>query len=352
MTAYQKVVAPSGAIGYAAVPHGSASLILGRLAVAPDPSRSLIVEDPEGRIGRLVISYGISGDPGGAGMSGSRELIDTVVIRESEEPPPPPEDTTDPVVDITGPEQDSSVPHRTVHVPGYVDEDVGLERVIAQHGLRDTALACTGMPPRFFFAGTVQLEEGSGRRSIAVYAEDLFGNSGRQTVKVDYEPVEYTAPPTPPPPNLDLVALGMEVTQAIKGWGMVGETRQDVDNRTRLVAGKRTLVRVYAEARGVDVSIPDVRCDLRAYRGAAELPGSPLGSLNRVALEPGETHLEQRPVAEKSFNFFLPPEWTAAGSVRFLATVNPWNGAGERLGAFDAYNDAVRDVNFNDTEEL
>lgn len=172
------------------------------------------------------------------------------------------------------------------------------------------------------FAAILNLEPPSGGWTIVVQAWDLAGNSDSADRSFEYEHVESPHPPQPHPPNLDIMARGMEVTQSIQGWGMVGNTPQDVDNRVRLISGKKTLVRVYAEALGTEVDIPDIGCMLRAYAGADELPGSPIYSANRVTLVPGESYFQQRPDASKSFNFWLPLEWTSPGTIDLRATVN------------------------------
>jgi hypothetical protein len=119
-----------------------------------------------------------------------------------------------------------------------------------------------------------------------------------------------------------------------------------------MIAGKRTLVRVYGEAKGTDINIPGVGCMLRAYVGGEELPGSPIYSVNRVTLVPGENYIQQRLDPSKSFNFYLPPEWIEPGTVRLEATVNHYNGIPEQMGSYDVYNTVVEDQTFYETEEF
>ncbi len=331
--------------GTAYVKVAEASRMIGHWAVSPGLPRELVLDRPEGDIGLLRVTYG---------NSFAREVIDNMIIRVFEGAPPPPiEDTAAPFLRISEPANYADVPYSTVYVTGTITEDLGLENVYALAGGELFPLTWSGIAPDFFFGGMVTLPSATGTYSIRVLAYDLVGNLGDDTHYVDYE---YTPPPEPeppPPPNLDFEADGMEAVQSIQGWGMSGTTEPEpIGHICDLIAGKKTLVRVYARALGTDVAIEDVNCVLHAYRGATEIEGSPIYADARITIEPGEDRYAQRPDLTKSFNFVLPPEWTAEGAVSLHATVNPWNGVREREGHFDALNDAVIDVTFQDSEEL
>jgi hypothetical protein len=106
----------------------------------------------------------------------------------------------------------------------------------------------------------------------------------------------------------DLVATGLEVTQAI----------QNVDNDVPLVANKDTYVRFYVRSSNVDM--PDVDARLFGTRDGAALPGSPLrpaGGSITVLPNGGD-----RDNLHDSFYFHLPRDWRS-GTVELRAVVNP-----------------------------
>lgn len=309
-------------------------------------SHPLTVESSTGEITSIRVTYGHFSAP---------ELVDCLDIHVWEgSPPEPPADTSPPEVHITHPADGDAVTTRTAS--GYVDDDRGIVGLTIT-----TPLGSSPLPVpapnfvdgrlRYYLAGFLDLSEGS--NEIRLVAEDVGGNTGNDRVTITYSLPDDPLPPEEVPPDLDFVAIGIEPTQVIQGWGWIGETPVDIGNSTPLIAGKKTLVRFYAEARGTTVQIPQVNAMLRGYRDGVELPDSPLyATSNRVTLVPDETHLEQRLDSTKTFNFILPPAWTEPGVVRLEATVNHFNGIRERPGAFDVYNSVIRDVGFNDTEQM
>jgi hypothetical protein len=96
---------------------------------------------------------------------------------------------------------------------------------------------------------------------------------------------------------------------------------QDSTNSVRLVAKKPTMVRAFPMATS---NIAWTTGWLEGYTtGGSPLPGSPLRSVepvvNNIFTAP------DRGAIDKSFNFILPTSWTAAGSIRMRAVVDPGN---------------------------
>ncbi len=116
-----------------------------------------------------------------------------------------------------------------------------------------------------------------------------------------------TSPPSPP----DLRVEGLEVVQAI----------QSPDNAVLLVAGKRTIVRLYVMREKIDhFNAPRVGATLQGFRNGVSLGTlTPLTPGGLLAVN-GE-YLRTR--FEDSMNFELPANWTAAGAIRLRAVVDP-----------------------------
>ncbi|HEY3171454.1 MAG TPA: choice-of-anchor D domain-containing protein, partial [Thermoanaerobaculia bacterium] len=112
---------------------------------------------------------------------------------------------------------------------------------------------------------------------------------------------------------LDLTVSRIEVVQVT----------QDVDNSVRLVADKSTAVRIFVGLGSDTAAIqpPQVGATLRGFNAiGAELPGSPLNAVNAPIRAPNRP---DRAAANDSFFFKLPPEWTAEGTIKLRAEVNP-----------------------------
>lgn len=336
------------------VPGAEASYLLGWAPASVDLPRVLSIVSPTGAIDTIRIRYY---------SSCAREIIDNLVIHIWEgETPPPVEDTIPPRLTITYPEPDYYTRSCFVGIGGIIEENLGIVSVTAQTSEGVFALTPYGEAREFYFLGRVRLPDSEGDHLIRVITEDVGGNTDE-----DSRTVHYTRPPPspiPPPEDLNIIATGMEVTQVIQGWGIIerstpggifpryidGSTPADLDNETDLITGKRTLVRVYAKALGTTVPIPDVRCDLIAYRASGEeFPDSPISSLNRVTLIPSEDFIYQREDPNKTFNFILPTDWTDAGEIELWATVNPFNRIRERDFLFDWANSVNLEVTFHDT---
>lgn len=322
----------------------------------------LVVESEDGAIASLVLSYGYDNDFSceyfaDEASSEVPELIDSLLISIWEgEAPILPEDTVAPVVNILSPSDGDTVDHGVIL--GYVEEAADPEVIRVDSEAGDSIIASIyhvdpfEEPRRHYFVGN-GLPLSPGDHTLTVTAYDPAGNSGNDNVSVTYEQRSYPPPPPEWPENLDIKATGMEVTQVIQDWDMIDDSLRAGTNRAHLVAGKKTLVRVYAEATGTEIDIPGLGCELFAYSGhssSEELPGSPIRAINSPTLIPGENHLEQRLTANKSFNFVLPPEWTQSGNIRLTARVNPYNGVPET--DYDVYNNVTRDITFYPTDSL
>jgi hypothetical protein len=332
---------------------------LGTTAVSA--SRELSITAPaETAIDELVISYGYAGSTSNAQPP---EIIDTILISvRSDPPPPPPDDTIDPVITIDFPTEGATVEHNVLW--GSVEENVDLDVLTATttDGTLDllplVRKSAIGDTFRFDFSAFVPLS--STDNHVRIYAEDSSGNSDIQRVDFVFDPPDYPPPPPDYPDNLDFRAAGLEVTQAIQGWDMIDPTLRYnspwISNEVNLVAGKRTLVRVYGFTMNNDgMSIPGVRAILYGYLDPGrtiQLPDSPLICTDPVTLEPGDTYLDQRSDPDKSFNFILPSEWTEVGTIYLLARVNSMghNIATIPESYLDYYNDVWQEVDFFDTE--
>lgn len=114
-------------------------------------------------------------------------------------------------------------------------------------------------------------------------------------------PVIFRAPP------VDLTVSGMEVTQAV----------QRVDNSVPLVAGRKTVVRVFAQA-FIYVGTPSTasKVKLSATRNGVALSGAFETSLTAVSTNP------LRSTYSSTVNLTLPDTWTTAGSIVLTATVD------------------------------
>ncbi|UCF91833.1 MAG: hypothetical protein JSW39_26780, partial [Desulfobacterales bacterium] len=303
-------------------------------------------------IDRVMISYGYT--HGGTQNAQQSEVIDDLYFRVLPEPPdPPPPDATAPVIHILEPGSGDTV--GSGWLMGYVVEERGLDSLILRSFPANGSVSVTPLysvvdgEERYLFYGWLPISEGA--NTFRVIAEDRAGNTAAESVDVDYVVPDYYPPPPEWPPNLNFVATGMEVTQAIQSWTLLNLNLYNPPyTEDELPAGKTTLVRVYADVYGTDDPIPDVNCRLHAYdAGGVELPGSPIFPVAPVTLHPGETWVEQREDPAKSFNFFLPPEWTY-GFVSLKATVNEWNAIPEAV--YNDFNSAHADITFTETDDL
>jgi hypothetical protein len=135
--------------------------------------------------------------------------------------------------------------------------------------------------------------------------------------------------------KVDLRAQGIDVTQGtqqtpvgilIPSGGGSGIGYRGVD----LVAGKKTVVRVFADAHGSPPGgVPGVGALLHGFRNGVELPDSPLGPDYGPKSLPdtGEADPAPVPLAElesdnNAYTFTLPASW-ASGTIQLVAEVTP-----------------------------
>ncbi|MHC1769657.1 MAG: LamG-like jellyroll fold domain-containing protein [Verrucomicrobiia bacterium] len=151
--------------------------------------------------------------------------------------------------------------------------------------------------------------EGEGLRSDARW---LYWISGNQIWRItsNAEAIER-----------DFEAVGLEAVQ----------TTQDLDNSTRLVANKPTVVRAYArvtkDTTGRNRYTPTAW--LRGFLDNQELPGSPLAPVSTPAITQAGDFAVLRGTLANCFLFELPAEWVRGGRLRFEFTVNPRLGVPE-----------------------
>ncbi len=302
----------------------------------------LVLEDSQGRIGAFTISYGYNCEV---------EKIDCVSIHVYEDTPPPPDDPDPPIITITTPEDGAVYGRSMIMVSGTVEETVGLQVLqVYRSGFHSGVHLDNQLPPEYRFAQMIRLVEGT--NEISVRALDIGDNRTIERRTVTFTP--YPPPPPAPPADLDIEATGMEITQGIQGWNMIHYTDYVDNDTSKLISGKKTLVRVYGEAKGTSVDIEGVVCKLEGFiggQGGTPLPGSPIYSFDPVTLAAGENYIQQRPNSNKSFNFIIPDSWTQPGHITLVATVNSGQPIKETIGRYDARNSHYKDILFHDTEE-
>lgn len=119
--------------------------------------------------------------------------------------------------------------------------------------------------------------------------------------------IEISGPPLPSPtPAPDLIAEGIEVTQAV----------QDLNQSTRLVAGKPTVVRFHVRSRQDD-TVTTAR--LTVERGTSRRALLPVNGDVLVTSDP------HRGLDLDSFQFVLPSGFTRDGETKLTAELNPEN---------------------------
>ncbi|MGA7730825.1 MAG: hypothetical protein WCD37_06090 [Chloroflexia bacterium] len=129
----------------------------------------------------------------------------------------------------------------------------------------------------------------------------------------------------PPPPTATATPIKKGEVNLTVDHIEVVQVVQTQDNKIPLVAGKRTVVRVFVKAEDQTEQI-GVKASLFIWpegKTEVEVKGGKL-----LALNPGIT--PGRGEAESSINFLLPPETTAAGVFSLKAVVNPDHSVKER----------------------
>jgi hypothetical protein len=125
----------------------------------------------------------------------------------------------------------------------------------------------------------------------------------------------------------DLVVNGIELTQAV----------QDDANSVPLVAGRATMLRVFATTTGSTTAVGNVKVSVMAARGWQMLSGAPRVVQATVPLN------YSRSQYSSSINIQLPAAWLT-GTVDLTVTLDPDNAIGE---ANKGNNTLTRRVTFN-----
>jgi len=110
----------------------------------------------------------------------------------------------------------------------------------------------------------------------------------------------------------DLLLSGFEITQAV----------QDPQNSVPLVAGRNTLLRLYAKAAGAVKPISNVKINITANALSQALMGSPSAFSTTIPLTYDRANLQS------TVNIPLPVEWTR-GTVDITVRLDPGNEIGE-----------------------
>ncbi|MFN8422586.1 MAG: hypothetical protein U0470_04070 [Anaerolineae bacterium] len=219
-----------------------------------------------------------------------------------------------------------------------------------------------------FAVRNITLNEG--RNTLTVRAADAACPPHEGTTSVD---VSFA----PPPPALNLYALGVEITQGIQervhSRGLAREVAdprpfwpQPYEPAVPLVAGKRTVVRVYGAVEGARDPVLGVPAALVARRGGRSVTLSAMG----IAVNPADEVIDgvtkrldlaatleiKRADLRRGWSFVLPADMTEDGVIdRLEAQINPGalSGPVECLGCNDAANRlAVAGIAFRDTPGL
>lgn len=297
------------------------------------------------------------------------EAIDDLEF-EGESGPPPRPDAIPPKVTITEPADNASITNsnKFVRLAGFVNEETALQdltvTINGSAGLTRTLsnFGFFGNTPRFDFGPTLTGELFSGLNTITVRARDFANNQGEASIKVTFFPTLVPFPST-----IDLFPLGMEVTQAIvplvdippppAPGASIGNVAGMAD--FPLVSEKLTVVRVYGGMLGAQVPVYGVTAELAGFGSDGQpLPRSPLIPVRELVGILPDPDLATKAARNRreinaSWNFVLPPEWTSAGTIRLIATVNPRQQIRECPGCFTERNDiVVTNVIFNPVPHL
>ena len=271
------------------------------------------------------------------------EVIDNLTF--SDVGPPCVEDLEEPIVTITKPTTSPTLCDPRLEIAFEVtDHETGISSVrLTFRGSGGVDLgsfdycggsdapACDawGSPPTLTadFATVVP----DGVEYVEVEAWDFSGNRGVGTCNVSY---------MAPGEDMNLWAQAMEVTQAVQSWVPVNETTRlpegapatfwypDPPDSVPLVAGRTTVVRLYAGVEDTCASVPvgGVAATLECYLDpdyTLPCPGptwiQPEDRAPNVqpalVVDPTHTLEEQQENPTRSWNFVLPEEWTQTGNI-------------------------------------
>ena len=169
--------------------------------------------------------------------------------------------------------------------------------------------------------------------------------------------------------TINVWTRAIEVTQGTQPWfpnnldtrlsGSVPPTfvYPAAPDATPLVAGRRTIVRVFAGVTGVD-KLENVRAELRCtsgptYAGSCPPPFFVNPTNGQITLVANSSLTSMRGDPTKSWNFVLPRSWMTVGPIRLDVEVLPTASTEECVGCDDAANRiAVEGVNFAHVDHL
>ncbi|MDH7487776.1 MAG: PKD domain-containing protein [Anaerolineae bacterium] len=189
-------------------------------------------------------------------------------------------------------------------------------------------------------------------QKIRVKAWDFAGLSGQADRTLNFVNIGY----------FNLWAQGLEITQATQPWVATNSQSRlsgtpptlqypAAPTAVPLVANRTTVVRVYAGVEGTTGNVPlnNVRAQLRCFKNAAytiPCPGYqwinpqslPPDVFSQITVRPGDSLDTKRRDTKLSWNFILPDNWTAAGTLYLETEILPPWGLQECAGCADAAN--------------
>jgi hypothetical protein len=253
-------------------------------------------------ITRASISTLFEGQPGGT----SGIAIDDIEF-DTAGPPPVCPATDKAFVGIQQPRTGLRTQIGSFLLQGLVVSDAPLEEATLTL-VRPDGTSATG---DLLSAGLVQLDDGPfgpvrcsplipGVNKVRVRVKNCFGGETEES-SVTYSPVQ---------PGTKFILKGIQFMQAVQG----------LSNLVPLIAGKRTVARVYLQLTPPTSGTINSIFDVTATMTATDSGGTPLGgplkinSLNSVTVTSNPDPSEQFNLA-KTLNFELPPEWIVEGTI-------------------------------------
>jgi hypothetical protein len=222
-------------------------------------------------------------------------------------PPPSCAATVDPTASVTAPTSGFQTLYNSFPLAFSVttQDPFAVTKVTATVGTQSNSVTYAGFDGAM---GPLSMNELliPGTNTVTVAIKDCFG-SAQTSAAVIYAPIAS---------DERLHVLGIEATQVI----------QNVPSSVPLVAGKPTMVRVYADVTGSTPTVSGVHGTLFAYRALnnGQTRGPALSdsvkSINSVTLT-GATDIKPlRASLNQSLNFVLPSDWLNAGLLNFVMT--------------------------------
>ncbi|MBC2715087.1 MAG: hypothetical protein HF978_07235 [Desulfobacteraceae bacterium] len=255
--------------------------------------------------------------------------------------------------------QTATINNPVINLAFIAEDDVGIAQVrinyFKYNSILKSFFICGGekTPPcpsskELSYDFITELPEGTNRVEVEVL--DL---SGKFNLQGAYITIDMQLPG----PDINLWAEAIEITQGVQSWVPVNSESNlpegnpptfwyhNADPAVPLVAGRKTVVRLYAGVEGTanDVPAVDATACLRCYNDDTyaswdSCPG-PLAVFpenqpdkdvyQKITVDPSDSLDTKRRDIEKSWNFVLPDEWTQAGIVHLEAEVEAPDGTPE-----------------------